>query len=346
MIYAYVSSVIDDYDSTEQQINIIEKYCKANGICVDKYYADRERSHFRKVSEKERAEKLGLSASRHLYTYPELENMFVDIQEQVSDCVIILVDTRVRLYGNSKTQRIEFERIIEEKNIEIVEVGVHGIGEEHGICLYHYTNESKQRPRILLKNLDELYKYASDNSLNVTGVMVDLSLYRRKYYEVLIERVEKKNYTGILVRYAYLLTRKTTQFLKIVNKVGTVYSIAEGLFTATDIVSYKNMPLKVVAVYHSVCLLFGERMKYYCDNYTNWILMGEAESQEFFESRNKDSVDMIIVESNYYIEYDIYRYIRKISRLGDTVLICNLREGSVLRYDRASSFLCESIDNE
>lgn len=349
MVYAYTSSVSEQYDSTEQQIGLIKRYCENKGISVDKFYSDKTKPRRRLADEKERALKLGLRPDRYLLTFPELENMFIDIVGNASrdEKHMVLVDTRVRVYGQSEAQRIAFEQLIREYNVQIVEVGGDTVSKEQGVCIYHYTDKCLKRPLILIKQLDCMYKYASENELNITGVLIDLSIYRRSKYEELKEMLKKKKFKGVLVCNAYLLSRKIAQFILVTKLAGIVYSINEGEFSVGNVEDYIDTPVNAVALYGSNSLLFGERMKYYCGNYTSWSLVDAMDSKEFWDKCcARYDVEMIMVESYYDIENDVYRFIKNISQAEKTYMICNVKEGSVLKYDRKGSILCQSINNK
>lgn len=339
MIYAYTSCVTDGNSSTEQQILLIKRYCSDKNINIDQVYSDEKGAHKRLSHEKERAVKLGLSPYRYLYTYPALESMFVEIiSESVKkEYITVLVDTRIRLYGQSEEQRTVFERIIEKYGIQVIEVGVSVCSDYPGVCIYHYTDKSMRRPLILLKQLDSMYKYAIDNGLNISGVLVDLSISCREKYEVLKEMLKKKTCEGVLVYNAYHLSRNLGQFIFIMKMADIVYSVNEGVFCITRVEEYRNKPIHAVAIHTVSDLFFEERMRYYCSNRMNWLLDSVMEINTFLNDKNDKKEKMILVEHFCDIECDVSRFIKNISNIST---ICSIKEGSVLIHDRKSSILC------
>lgn len=342
MILGYTSSIEKDINSICIQKELINKYCKENQLSVDRQFTDSEGIHYRLFSERERAERLGLPPDRFLFTFPELEEMFITVMDNkvLNEEIVILVDTKARLFGQSEIQRETFEKIIEEYNIQIIEVGLNVGRKETGLCIYHCTNQSSKRPLIILKQLDHIYQYVLKNELSVTGIFVDYSVSHREKLEYLKELLKQKKFTGVIVASTYLLSRKIGQFVSMVELAGIFHSITEGIFYIKPMEEYVDESLNVVALCSTNSIAFGERMEYYCSKYTKWLLYEDAISSEYFSKAPKKNVKMVIIESYSDIDKDVNRFIKKISSIGNTTMVGNTKERKVLIYDRKSSILC------
>ncbi len=341
MVFAYTRSVIDEYDSTEQQLDLIKRYCSENKIEIDGIYSDRKTRCWRLSGERDRARTLGLESD---YTDPELEKMLIEVMKVAADIeVLILVDTKLKLAGYNEEHKRVFNRILEKENVHIEEVGIRYESNGKGICIYHATIGGLKRPRILIRNLDYCYKYAYDNKLLVSGMLVDTNSHNRKSYQVMKVNIEKNLYEGILVYSTYLLTRKINVLAELLENVGKIYSVREGKLAVCNINDYKACRLNALAIYDSVFNeYFPERMEWFCKYRVLWNLEISLRLEDFYKKDIK-GIDIILLEKYSDVATDVCRFLELVKNIG---MICNVKEGRILVYERKGSLLCKSIDSE
>lgn len=114
-------------------------------------------------------------------------------------------------------------------------------------AIYHFTNESKQRPKIYKDQLKALEEYAVSMGFEVVDIYCDMSLkkFERTEYDRFIECCEK--YDVLVTKDFYHIAKNTGRFmndlLMLREKGLQIYSIENGCFIWDE--APFNKPLRV-----------------------------------------------------------------------------------------------------
>lgn len=163
-------------------------------------------------------------------------------------------------------------------------------------AIYHFTNESTQRPKIYRDQLKALEAYAESVGLDVANIYCDMSLKRFERTEFDRFLTNSKQYDALVTKDFYHIAKNTGKCLKVMQKLRDnglqIYSIENGIFTWEDapfdkplrIATYTchfgtpNEMKEVIPVRNDIFTLFTNKK-------TNWTIT----DQYFDESlRQKD----------------------------------------------------------
>ncbi len=225
----YVRSYNGCLESIEAQSNLIRAYCLRNGIidceiCVD---TANLRAKFDRYREKRGPISTDNLADRF---FP----VWTDIIERIraGEICTIIVDTVMRLFGNQK-QEICFFELCREKGVEIIEICETPSPESDRIAaVCHFTNVSEMKPRVVLEQLDILYKEAVSKFGTVSHIYLDKTLVssKQKNLKELIQ--SPYGYKGVVIASLYHIGTYMTVAIQNANRLldagVTLYSAAEG----------------------------------------------------------------------------------------------------------------------
>lgn len=251
-IVAYIKVYdLENRVSVEMQKRLIDRYCRKAGISYEHIYAD-VGVKTRKTSDLWKASQLGYTSRKGEPMYPEWENMVFQILN--GHIKTILVDSEIRLCGNVAQQKA-FKSICQRFNVEIIEVSADvppNEGVMPRVAIYHFTDISKKRPSIVIKDMDQLYNFASHYEWEVNHIYLDLSLKlsEREEFFKLLERLDK--YDVLIVKSLYHINLNMMTFFssiqRIINKGVRIISMEEGELNMFSYHDWKDRKLSV-AVY-------------------------------------------------------------------------------------------------
>lgn len=186
-------------------------------------------------------------------------------------------------------------------------------------AIYHFTNESKQRPKIYRDQLKALEEYAVSMGFEVVDIYCDMSLKKseRTEYNCFIECCEK--YDVLVTKDFYHIAKNTGRFmsdlLMLREKGLQIYSIENGSF------SWAEAPFDKPRRVATYCCRFGtpnemkqiipvhnDILKLFADKKTQWTVIDqyfdESERQNDGEQihlmeliNNKDKYDLLLVHN-------------------------------------------------
>lgn len=105
-------------------------------------------------------------------------------------------------------------------------------------AIYHFTNESKKRPKIYRDQLEALKAYATSVGLDVADIYCDMSLKRseRSEFDRLLENSDQ--YDALVTKDFYHIAKNTGKCLSVMQQLREngleIYSIENGIFTSED----------------------------------------------------------------------------------------------------------------
>lgn len=249
---AYIR-VHDSKDRVSEQIqkNLINKYCESMGILCDAFYSDVGIQR-RKTSDLWRANCLGFASRRGMVMYPEWEKMLLEVQN--GNIKVILVDSRTRLQGNTTLSKV-FNDTCLEHNVEVVEVSADVPPNSDvmpRVAIYHFTEISNKRSSIVIRDIDQLYRFTSHHGWEVNHTYLDLSLKlsERKEFSQLLKNLDR--YDILIVKSLYHINLNMMTFFSsiqtIVQNGVRIISMEEGELNMFSYHDWKERRLSV-AIY-------------------------------------------------------------------------------------------------
>lgn len=105
-------------------------------------------------------------------------------------------------------------------------------------AIYHFTNESKQRPKTYKDQLKLLMKYAESLGFDVADIYVDMSLKRYERTEFDRFLANSNQYDALVTKDFYHIAKNTGKCLSVMQQLREngleIYSIENGIFTWED----------------------------------------------------------------------------------------------------------------
>lgn len=235
-VVGYIRCFTQSNAASEQQLFLIRSYCHSHSISCERFYRDVGYQNDRHVAERWKAEAIGIDSRKDRPTFPAWDDLMLDIIKGKVD--VILVDTKLRLY-NGIEQKTTIDRLCQQYDVKIIEVA-----NDDGpvdstalkVAVYHFSDRPEARTRIPLKDIDQIYEYASHSKeWEVVALFLDTTLNHRQYIQMLLER---SDFDIILVKSFYHIKRKMTAFLSAAKKLREkgvrIISVEEGEFIALE----------------------------------------------------------------------------------------------------------------
>lgn len=164
-------------------------------------------------------------------------------------------------------------------------------------AIYHFTNESKQRPKIYRDQLEALKAYATSVGLDVADIYCDMSRKRseRSEFDRFLENSDQ--YDALVTKDFYHIAKNTGKCLGVMQQLRDkgleIYSIENGIFTWADapfdkplrVATYTchfgtpNEMKEVIPVRNDIFTLFTDKK-------TNWTVIDQYYDESL---RQKDS---------------------------------------------------------
>ena len=105
-------------------------------------------------------------------------------------------------------------------------------------AIYHFTNESKRRPKIYINQLETLREYAESAGFVVTDIYCDMSLKRSERIEFDHFLANSNRYDALFTKDFYHISKNTGECMRIIQQLQDsglqIYSIKNGIFTWED----------------------------------------------------------------------------------------------------------------
>lgn len=186
-------------------------------------------------------------------------------------------------------------------------------------AIYHFTNESKHRPKVYKDQLQALKYFANAHEWNVSEIFCDFSLNKSEHPEFDRFLAEADKYDVLVVKDFYHISKNTMECMRIMkllrDKGITIYSIENGYFVYTEVPLDK--PLRVVTyscryglpneIKQSISVQ-NDIFSYFIRRKTNWTLIeqfsDESEHQNDQEQKqlitlisNRDKYDLLLVNN-------------------------------------------------
>lgn len=124
-------------------------------------------------------------------------------------------------------------------------------------AIYHFTDESKKRPKIYRDQLDALKNYARSIGFNVADIYCDMSLKRceRIEFNKFLENCDQ--YNALITKDYYHISKNTLTAISIMQELRDkgvkIYTIENGNF------SWENAPLDKALKIATYCCRFGSK---------------------------------------------------------------------------------------
>lgn len=231
------------------QEKMILKFCHENDMRCKQIFCDRGNKKNRSAMDVERAKEIGISTQKWNAVFPEWEKLMLAIKEGWIGC--ILVDTVLRLYCNQDQKHV-LERLCQEHNVQVIEVGNHSSVCEMAkpkLAIYNYSVQPEERTTVTLKDIDSMYDFASQHYEGwEVSLFLDLNLKRREN----LVRVLNTNVDVILVKSFFHIKRKTISFMNTAKilweKNIKIVSVEEGRLDFIEDKILLENPMKI-AIY-------------------------------------------------------------------------------------------------
>ncbi len=220
-------------------------------------------------------------------------------------------------------------------------------------AIYHFTNESKLRPKIYRDQLEALKAYAESVGLDVADIYCDMSLKRSERAEFDRFLANSDQYDALVTKDFYHIAKNTGKCLGVMQQLRDnglqIYSIENGIFTWED--APFDKPLRV-ATYtchfgtpsemKEVISVRNDIFKLFSDKKTNWSVINQYYDESLYQNnneqiqlkkliKNKDKYDLLLVHNLNDVHWITSKFckIREQLRLD----IYSLQEG-FLKYKR------------
>lgn len=106
-------------------------------------------------------------------------------------------------------------------------------------AIYHFTNESNQRPEVYKKQLRELERFAESVGVEVEKTYVDFSLKKYEQTEFDAFLMESYQYSALVLKDFYHISKNTSACIKLMRQLRekgiTIYTLENGFFDFSDV---------------------------------------------------------------------------------------------------------------
>ena len=342
----YVRSYDGSRTAIAVQENLIRNYCKRCGIkdveiIVDvanlKADFDRFRDKYVPMSVENLQDRF----------FKEWTAMVRKIRE--SEIHVIIVDSILRLFSNYQ-QKSCFLELCREKGVEIIEIcetPPPDSGRIAAVC--HFTNVSERKPRVVLEQLDILYKEAVSKFGTVSHIYLDRTLVssKQKNLKELIQ--SPYGYKGVVIASLYHIGTYMTVAIQNANRLldagVTLYSATEGYIRPISKTHLLDEELRVAIYdremkykYPVNCKITEERLRVFIAAKTRWTLGGvyydsiESGKTELERlASESEKYDLVVLEHFGKFNFrtgQLYKMLNKVK-----LNIFSIREGGVY-FDR------------
>ena len=186
-------------------------------------------------------------------------------------------------------------------------------------AIYHFTNESKQRPKIYRDQLNALEEYAESVGLEVAAIYLDMSIKRSERSEFDRFLDNSGQYEALITKDFYHIAMNTGKCLSIMQQLRDngleIYSIENGIFTWEDIPSDKPLQVatytchfgtlnemrEIISVRNDILTLFVKKKTVWTivDRYFDESLHQiDGEQKQLMELiKNRDNYDLLLVHN-------------------------------------------------
>lgn len=186
-------------------------------------------------------------------------------------------------------------------------------------AIYHFTNESKQRPKIYRDQLNALEEYAESVGLEVAAIYLDMSIKRSERSEFDRFLDNSGQYEALITKDFYHIAMNTGKCLSIMQQLRDngleIYSIENGIFTWEDIPSDKPLQVatytchfgtfnemrEIISVKNDILTLFVKKKTVWTivDRYFDESLHQiDGEQKQLMELiKNRDKYDLLLVHN-------------------------------------------------
>lgn len=345
-VVGYVKSTFQE--SLSIQKRLIKEFSRAKKICLSEIFIDQKPCK-RYIADVEKATKSGISASyRQEKFFPAWEALLEQILKR--NISTILVDNKFRLAISSKAFS-HLMKLCKEYEVQICEVKIEPDGDESALedsaIVYHFSNTSLERPRIIEKDVDEIYKWAFDHDVSISGLYLDFSLLESEKVQKKQMIKEVKKYKKILLIDFYHFETKTETFFRKIKELRTegvdIVGIRDGILKNIN----SNWTKRSIKVAAYVCAsdqkcngrkdILEDIFSAFVKIRTNWTITriyrdqigGESQKRPEFERLvvDRNEYDVVIVDSMSAIAYRTAKFIQRLKELNKPVF--SLKEGGV-----------------
>ena len=220
-------------------------------------------------------------------------------------------------------------------------------------AIYHFTNESTQRPKIYRDQLKALEKYAESAGLDVADIYCDMSLKRSERTEFDRFLANSDRYDALVTKDFYHIAKNTSKCLDVMqqlrNKGLQIHSIESGIFTWGDAPLDKplraatytrhfgtpNEMKEVIPLRNDILTLFTEKK-------TNWTVIDQYYDESLYQKdceqiqikeliASRDKYDLLLVHKMNDVHWRTANFCRIREQLQ--LDIYSLQEG-FLKYRR------------
>ncbi len=186
-------------------------------------------------------------------------------------------------------------------------------------AIYHFTNESTQRPKIYRDQLEALKAYAESVGLEVADIYCDMSLKRSERSEFDRFLANSNQYDALVTKDFYHIAKNTGKCLGVMQQLRDnglqIYSIENGIFTWEDapfdkplrVATYTchfgtpNEMKEVIPVRNDIFTLFTDKK-------TNWTVLDQYYDESLRQKdceqiqmkeliTNRDRYDLLLVHN-------------------------------------------------
>lgn len=186
-------------------------------------------------------------------------------------------------------------------------------------AIYHYTDKSKQRPKVYRDQLDALMEYATSVGLDVADIYCDMSLKRSERTEFDRFLSNSDQYDALVTKDFHHISKNTMQCMRVMQALHgkgiTIYTMENGSFSWKEapfdrplrVATYcchfgtQNEMREIISVQNDILTLFTTKK-------TNWTVVDqyfdESEHQNDGEQtqlmallENKDKYDLLLVHN-------------------------------------------------
>lgn len=205
----------------------------------------------------------------------------------------------------------------------------------HKAAIYHFTDESKLRPKIYRDQLDALKSYASAIGFDVADTYCDMSLKRceRSEFDRFLKNCDQ--YSALITKDFYHISKNTLTAISIMQELCDkgikIYTIENGNF------SWKKAPFDKDLEIATYCCRFGSKselheiipvqndiLTLFTKKKTNWTVVDQYFDESLYQNNGEQPQLMRLLENK--DKYDLLM----VHNLGDihwrTANFCKIRE--------------------
>lgn len=275
-VVGYIHATEDHSSSGAVQYELLTTYCEEYHLKMDRIYSD--------IENKTSAVETDLGITKLPKYKKRLAARRELLQEIKSGNVgIILVDSLIRLSVNA-SETPDLIPICEKQNIVIIEVKLErpleNIKQYCKTAVYHFTDGSMSRQKIVEKDIDSLYEEVSrHDTWTLQGLYLDRTLVKGK--QIKYKEVTEKSYTYnvLLTKDFYHIETKTTTFwenvIDLMNRKVKIHTLLDGNLDFFNDPVWLSKKLKV-AIYYRGSKTSGNNelrvkvLKTFAELKTNW----------------------------------------------------------------------------